>query len=271
MGTFTDPILADDGELVRESIHSPNYVPDTAGWSINKDGTADMADGKFRGTVQVGTPGQAGSVYIGPKSGDPILNIIPLADSGQIAYGAPNMAVSDTMSATIDPGGSSFEVTRQLWGDNVAGPPGFGLVAKVWRFFADMATMTAQAFVGQGFTSWVNSAEQVEYTGVVKVRGGAANPALPVVTAPATATGRMHWDAATVATNLSGIGMVTHGAGFTPQQVMVGQNGVSGSSGIVLLSLTGSITSTTFQIKAVKATDGTEFNGSVGVTFACFG
>lgn len=54
MGTFSDPILADEGTLIRDAIQSPNYVPGVSGWAIKGDGTAEFADGLLRGEVHVG-------------------------------------------------------------------------------------------------------------------------------------------------------------------------------------------------------------------------
>ena len=39
---FANPIIGGGGGLVYPSIHSPNYAPGTAGWSINKNGTAQF-------------------------------------------------------------------------------------------------------------------------------------------------------------------------------------------------------------------------------------
>lgn len=51
MSGFNDPVAGGGGSLVRPSIHSPNYVTGSAGWSINKDGSAEFSNGVFRGTV----------------------------------------------------------------------------------------------------------------------------------------------------------------------------------------------------------------------------
>jgi hypothetical protein len=48
---FVNPILGGGGALVRPAIKSPNYVPGTTGWEIDRDGNAEFNDGDFRGTV----------------------------------------------------------------------------------------------------------------------------------------------------------------------------------------------------------------------------
>lgn len=50
---FTDPIVGGNGSLILPAIRSPNYVAGTAGWTINRDGSAEFADliitgGEFR-------------------------------------------------------------------------------------------------------------------------------------------------------------------------------------------------------------------------------
>jgi len=40
---FTDPVVGGT-ELIRDAIHSSNYVPGTSGWSINRDGSAQFND-----------------------------------------------------------------------------------------------------------------------------------------------------------------------------------------------------------------------------------
>lgn len=48
---FDNPIVAGN-VLIREAVRSPNYVPGTSGWSINRDGSAEFADVDIRGTLE---------------------------------------------------------------------------------------------------------------------------------------------------------------------------------------------------------------------------
>jgi hypothetical protein len=90
----------------------------------------------------------------------------------------------------------------------------------------------------------------------------------PAMTGPTGAPVRkMHWGSVTVTTDASGIGTITHGAGFTPAMALVCQNGVSGSGGVWVLAINGSYTSTTFQIKALNG--GGVFTGNIGVSYIC--
>ena len=50
---FGNPILGGAGALVRQSIHSPDYVPGVSGWTINKDGSAEFNDVTLRGDLHI--------------------------------------------------------------------------------------------------------------------------------------------------------------------------------------------------------------------------
>lgn len=75
---FSDPITAGD-ILIRDAIRSPNYVAGSAGWSINKDGTAEFASMTMRGIFRTST----GRVHIA----DQVINIFDPSDSTVAAIG----------------------------------------------------------------------------------------------------------------------------------------------------------------------------------------
>lgn len=54
MTGFRNPVVGGQGALIRESIHSPNYVTTVQGWTINKDGTAEFQEIDIRGSVLAG-------------------------------------------------------------------------------------------------------------------------------------------------------------------------------------------------------------------------
>jgi hypothetical protein len=47
---FSNPVVGGGGALIRESIHSPDYVTGVSGWSVMRDGSAEFNDLEFRGT-----------------------------------------------------------------------------------------------------------------------------------------------------------------------------------------------------------------------------
>lgn len=54
-GGFNNPLVGDGGALAYPSIHSPNYVAGSVGWTINEDGSVEFNNGIFRGTVTAGS------------------------------------------------------------------------------------------------------------------------------------------------------------------------------------------------------------------------
>lgn len=60
---FKNSVIGGAAALIRSAIKSPNYVPDTAGWQIAKDGTSEFSNTKIRGTFQAGSTA-AGHVTI---------------------------------------------------------------------------------------------------------------------------------------------------------------------------------------------------------------
>lgn len=101
-GGFSNPVAAGGGALVRASMHSPNWVSGTSGWTINQDGTAEF--NTLGGTVQFNSLG--------------IFFYIPIAGSG-------NLRFSITMADGMDPYGNLYKAglfvnQEQIWatGDN---------------------------------------------------------------------------------------------------------------------------------------------------------
>jgi len=48
---FRNPIIGGRSILIREAIKSPNYVPGVAGWTINRDGSAEFSNVTIRGAT----------------------------------------------------------------------------------------------------------------------------------------------------------------------------------------------------------------------------
>lgn len=62
-----NPILGGD-TLIRDSIQSADYVPNTTGWAIFRDGSIDMNNGAFRGQIVVNSA-DGSAVIIAPNAG----------------------------------------------------------------------------------------------------------------------------------------------------------------------------------------------------------
>jgi hypothetical protein len=64
--TFRNPILGGNGQLIRQNIHSENYVPGVAGWQITRDGDAEFNNVTTRGELFVGDSNQYMRAYVAP-------------------------------------------------------------------------------------------------------------------------------------------------------------------------------------------------------------
>lgn len=62
--TGEDPIAADDGSLIFPAIKSPNYVAGVSGWSLDRDGDAELNNVTVRGTLDVEDPNDGTYVRI---------------------------------------------------------------------------------------------------------------------------------------------------------------------------------------------------------------
>lgn len=73
---WSNPIVGGGNTLIRDSIHSPDYVAGISGWTINKDGSAEFNDVNVRGTFTVvGTDGSYVSLDI--IGGVPLIALHP--------------------------------------------------------------------------------------------------------------------------------------------------------------------------------------------------
>lgn len=66
MSGFANAIIGGAEALIRKAMRSPNYVANSTGWTVNKDGSAEFNDVTVRGSVDVGTATQYVKVYDAP-------------------------------------------------------------------------------------------------------------------------------------------------------------------------------------------------------------
>ena len=107
--SFSNPVVGGEGgELIRESIKSPNYVPNVDGWSINRDGSAEFNDITIRDGAIVG-----GSVTVGDP-GNPQVVIDSSSSIGRINFptNAPTEAIPARITSQAVNDGDPDE---QLW------------------------------------------------------------------------------------------------------------------------------------------------------------
>jgi hypothetical protein len=111
--SFRNSIFGFQGNLTRDQIKSPNYVPNVSGWIVRRDGSAEFNDVVIRdGVVVSGT-----SLYYDPSPGAGNLVMSISAQAGIDEYGNVYPAGLTAFSAngTIN----IFETTSE-W-DNVGG------------------------------------------------------------------------------------------------------------------------------------------------------
>lgn len=80
--TFKNPLVSNGGDLAFTSIHSPNFVSGTTGWSINKDGTAEF--NTLGGTIQFSA---SGIFFYVPNAGTGNLKMSVTDSDGTDVYG----------------------------------------------------------------------------------------------------------------------------------------------------------------------------------------
>lgn len=85
--------------------------------------------------------------------------------------------------------------------------------------------------------------------------------------ATAPGAGKIHWQDYTPTTDSTGVATITHGAGFTPTFVMVGQWGLaSGTNPVHVFFVSGSADATTFRVRVFNAAGTALASSSVGIS-----
>jgi hypothetical protein len=132
---FRNPILGGGGALVYPSIHSPNFVAGSAGWSVNKDGSAEFSNGVFRGTLSansivassIGSSAIVSSDFQGGTMEETVVTFDD--DGGQLLLYATTKVtttITTTGPGTFNVPAGVTEITVKTWGAG-AGAAGGGL------------------------------------------------------------------------------------------------------------------------------------------------
>lgn len=88
---WSNPIVGGGNTLIRQSIHSPDYVAGVSGWSINKDGSAEFNDVVVRGELDV----------VGPNSSYATIDATTPSDPARWFYGGTSMALQPTQGPDV--------------------------------------------------------------------------------------------------------------------------------------------------------------------------
>lgn len=141
---FANNILGGMAALIRAAIKSPNYVQGSAGWSVNKDGSAEFNNVTIRGTVTSGT--FQGTQFIINSSG-------AFYYSGTPALG--NLFASDASQAGTDQFGNAYVAGRAVYG------PG-GSIIELTTASGPSGTI-AQLLLGTGDASQAGNGSVISY------------------------------------------------------------------------------------------------------------
>jgi len=98
MTGFRDQIVGGT-RLIRNDIHSPNFVTGVSGWIIRKDGTAEFSDAVIRGEIWVGVAPD-GQIHVYTAAGVGVIDFW----TNDVAEVAPGQLLAEAWSG----GGSDF-------------------------------------------------------------------------------------------------------------------------------------------------------------------
>lgn len=132
MGGFTNPVFGGN-VLIRPAIRSPNYSPGTSGWSINRNGSAELNDLTLRGMF-VGTDWILDANGIFFYAGTPA---------------AGNLAGAWAQTDGVDQFGNAYSA-----GITVFGPFGSAQLSADDGFIRSLGSSGIEVFMNDGALSW---------------------------------------------------------------------------------------------------------------------
>jgi len=132
--SFRNTILGGMGSLIRQMIRSPNYVQGVAGWSINRDGSAEFNNAVIRGILNAGTV-LAGTISSGTIGSSTLINDrildsdIVVDDSGGtlLVYavsGQTTLTLTTAGGGTFTPQAGVTSLKVECWWAGAGGQPG---------------------------------------------------------------------------------------------------------------------------------------------------
>lgn len=132
MGGFTNPVFGGN-VLIRPAIRSPNYVPGTSGWSINRDGSAELNNLTLRGTFN-------GTDYIINAAGIFFYSGTPAAG---------NLIGSWAQTDGTDAFGNTYKA-----GITISGPNGSVQLSSDDGLLRSIGSSGTQVFINDGALTW---------------------------------------------------------------------------------------------------------------------
>jgi hypothetical protein len=210
--------------LVRPALQSPNYVAGSAGWTVNRDGTAELNSVNLRGSLSIGSTGSQHAILANTATGDPI---DVYNGAGQLVFSVNKFGVSESHNPSN--GISAGLQTGQLEINDGAGNNDFTTI------LLPAATTAAQSAAELNMSPPVGTTYTLQLVGGSD--DGSKSPTLlgnergvqgSMVQSDKTSDGNLlHFGTYTISTDSGGTGVFNHGASFTPTRgILVGVNGI---------------------------------------------
>jgi hypothetical protein len=143
---FSNPIVGGTS-LIRNSIHSPDFITGVQGWTINKDGSVEFSNGTFRGTLvansltatSIGASTIQGSDWQGGTMEDPDITFTTSGSGSLLCYGTTLVPQTFTASGSfvVPAGITSLKV--QCWSGGGGGQSGSGAGGSGGEYAAENA------------------------------------------------------------------------------------------------------------------------------------
>ncbi|WP_088289831.1 hypothetical protein [Kineosporia sp. A_224] len=144
---FSNPIIGGGGALIREAIRSPDYAPGSAGWTINRDGSAELNNVSIRGDFATGVAG-------GPEQ---YLTIDDDTDRTTVAFWNKEGTDKAYINSPLNADGNTPGLGANTGVYNISGAtPGFSRLYMTGGNFVQLATVRGSdqsAFGGEFFAS----------------------------------------------------------------------------------------------------------------------
>jgi len=227
---FRNPAIAGQ-YLVRPALRSPNYVTGSTGWTVNRDGSAELNSAVIRGSVSIGNPAAQHAILANPATGD----VVDVYDSSNRlvmwidAFGTVNTALQPGLDSLEIQGnalmfynqssapGSRAAVTgtSSATGSHLSVDSGRGLASN------DAVLTLLDALASPDGKSYVRAQQKADNT------HGPITGSLIQTDTDSSATNAIHFGVYNISTDAGGTGVFNHGAAFTPTRgFLVGVNGI---------------------------------------------
>jgi len=226
---FRNPAIAGQ-YLVRPALRSPNYVLGSAGWTVNRDGSAELNSAVIRGSVSIGNPTGQHAILANPATGD-ALDVYNTSNQLVFSIDQTGRLVSQSRVSTanivMNGGSIFFEDTAQ----NPFLPPQMDGSLSATQTTLQLFGGIPQSAVGGTQDPYIFLTGQTTSAGgwINTLQRGVQGAMLQTDGANTSGSNNqlVHLDIYTVTTDSGGTGVWNHNCPFTPAYgFLIGINGV---------------------------------------------